>query len=53
MKPNKKTKLGLSTETVRALTSDELIRINGAGFTDFSTSCSCHSCICSYWGKCN
>jgi hypothetical protein len=52
MKAEDKKKLALKTETVRALTRDELVGIQGAGFTDVSGSCSCESCICSYWGNC-
>jgi hypothetical protein len=47
-----KKKLALKGETLRALSRDELVQIQGAGFTDISGSCSCNSCICSYWGNC-
>lgn len=52
MKAQDKKKLALKTETVRALSRDELVKIQGAGFTDISGSCSCESCICSYFGNC-
>jgi len=52
MKTEDKKKLALKTETVRALSREELVRIQGAGFTDISGSCSCDSCICSYFGDC-
>jgi hypothetical protein len=52
MKADDKKKLALKTETVRSLTRDELLAIQGAGFTDISGSCSCNSCICSHWGNC-
>jgi len=47
-----KKRLALRAETLRALTRDEMIGIQGAGFTDVSGSCSCNSCICSHWGNC-
>ena len=52
MKAQDKKKLALKTETVRALAREELLEIRGAGFTDLSGSCSCNSCICSFWGNC-
>ena len=52
MKAADKKKLALKTETVRALARDELVAVQGAGFTDISGSCSCGSCICSYFGNC-
>jgi hypothetical protein len=51
MKSLKKSKLGLSTETLRALTRTELEAAAG-GFTNISNSCACHSFICSIGGNC-
>jgi hypothetical protein len=52
MAAHDKKRLALRGETLRALTLDELVKIQGAGFTDLSGSCSCNSCICSYGGNC-
>ena len=51
MKPSKKTRLTVSTETLRALTRAEVEAANG-GFTKISTSCFCGSFICSIAGNC-
>lgn len=48
----RKTKLALRGETLRTLSRDELLAIQGGGWTDISGSCSCNSCICSYGGNC-
>lgn len=52
MKPEGKKRLALKTETLRSLSAEQLVLVSGAGFTDISGSCSCNSCICSYFGNC-
>ena len=52
MKPAAKKRLALKTETLRALSDEQLVHVGGAGFTDISGSCSCNSCICSHLSKC-
>lgn len=52
MNPQDKKKLALKVETLRALSRDEMVGVQGAGFTDISGSCSCNSCICSFGGNC-
>lgn len=51
MKPRSKSKLSLSTETLRTLSANELARVDG-GFTNVSDSCLCNSFICSIGGDC-
>jgi len=53
MKTENKKKLSLNTETLRTLSNDELINIQGAGFGDITGSCFCGSAVCSIVGNCN
>jgi hypothetical protein len=52
VKPIAKKRLALKTETLRSLSDEQLVHVGGAGFTDISGSCSCNSCICSYFSNC-
>jgi hypothetical protein len=51
MNPRPKTKLSLSTETLRTLSASELAHVDG-GFTNVSDSCACNSFICSIGSNC-
>lgn len=54
MKPASKKKLSLSTETLRTLSGDELVDVQGAaGLGNITNSCFCGSAVCSIAGNCN
>lgn len=52
MKPTTKKKLALSTETLRTLSSDDLVGVAG-GIGDITNSCLCGSGVCSIVGNCH
>jgi len=53
MKPTSKKKLSLSTETLRTLSGDELVGVQGAGIGNITNSRFCGSAVCSIAGDCN